>query len=1031
MPHTDDAGYRSGNRQGCLRGTRRDVLLQLEHWLKDERDHRVFWLNGLAGTGKSTIAQTFAEISFADGKLGASFFCSRDFEDRSKLQAIFPTIAFQLAYRYPLFRERLLQVLRATPGIGRETLCSQMERVIVEPLKATHIRTLIIIDALDECKDEEPASAILSVLSRYVDKIPQVKFFITGRPEPRIRSGFRLTSLRPITEVLKLHDIERSSVDSDIKLFFRVRLSDITKTRSDCSLVEDWPGPHKIDILCRKAAGFFIYASTVVKFVSSPHYPPDERLGIIVSLPQDTSQEGRLGIDLLYTQVLGQAFHDVDSHDHKIYSHFKSVVGAVLLIFHPLSINTLSDLLRKCGTPSRILSSLRTLHSVLLIPASTEDPVQIFHKSFPDFLTDPGRCTDHQFYIDPSTHHKEILLSCLNVMKERLRRNICHLDDHGALSKVENLPTLRTTHIGSALEYACQFWTKHLAVISDISHGVEEVHQAIDDFFTTGFLFWIEVLVLIGNLDIGVHALNDVERWYALVSYANFVLKPIFIPVQIGVPCRWTSDSKLFVLDNFDTIQHFPFRMYDSALPLCPSSSWLHEYYTVDVKVVMGSAGWGTCIRTIWYSNFVPALTYWNTTIAATGATSGEIITFDAFTGSQIAILSGHTGTVHSLTFSLDGTLLVSGSRDETIKLWDVQTGGVIKTFYGHTESIISVSISADNTMIASGSHDETIRLWNIKTGGCHVIEKHKDSVTIVTFSPTNSQLLLSASMDNTVQQWGIDGHPIGSTIPGSYVAFSPDGTQFVSCKETTVTIQNTDSRRIVVELDLSRYVDHCHFSPDGRYIAAVSEDIIYLWDITGTDPCLIQTLNGHTDHILSLVFSSTNTLISTSLNDSIRFWQIGTSSVDSIALNSEFTSPTSAPIRSVSLQTKDSLAFSINSEGLVKIWDILTGYCKGVHRIQAKNINCGDTQLIGDGLIIVWCEGEGTQIHIWDAEKGRLQTVNTNGYTTYGLRITEDGSRVLHVESDNVQAWSIQTGESTGRGELNSSSIYSFDPFR
>jgi len=528
MPHIDDAGYRSGNRQGCLRGTRRDVLLQLEHWLKDEQDHRVFWLNGLAGNGKSTIAQTFAETSFADGKLGASFFCSRDFEDRSRLQAIFPTIAFQLAYRYPLLRQRLLQVLKATPGIGWETLCSQMERVIVEPLRATPIRTLIIIDALDECKDEEPASAILSVLSRYVDQIPQVKFFITGRPEPCIRSGFWLESLRPITEVLRLHDIECSSVDSDIKLFFRSHLSCIAKTRSDCSLAEDWPGPYDIDILCRKAAGFFIYASTVVKFVSSPHHPPDERLDIIVSLPHDTSHEGRLGIDLLYTQVLEQAFHDVDSHEHEVYSHFKSVVGTVLLIFHPLSINTLSDLLRSCGTPSRISSSLQTLHSALLVPASTEEPVRIFHKSFPDFLTDPGQCTDHQFFIDPLTYHKEILLSCLNVMKERLKRNICHVDNHAVLSEIKDLPTLRATYIGSTLEYACQFWTNHLVKISDIS-GVEEVCNAIDNFFTTGFLFWIEVLVLTENLDIGVYALNDIEKWYAMVSYADFFPKPMLM----------------------------------------------------------------------------------------------------------------------------------------------------------------------------------------------------------------------------------------------------------------------------------------------------------------------------------------------------------------------------------------------------------------------------------------------------------------------------------------------------------------------
>ena len=98
--HTADADYLSGNKQGCLKGTRKEVLLQLEHWLADERDQRIFWRNGLARTGKSTIAQTLAEMSFADGELGASFFCSRDFEDRSNLQAIFPTLAFQLAYWY-------------------------------------------------------------------------------------------------------------------------------------------------------------------------------------------------------------------------------------------------------------------------------------------------------------------------------------------------------------------------------------------------------------------------------------------------------------------------------------------------------------------------------------------------------------------------------------------------------------------------------------------------------------------------------------------------------------------------------------------------------------------------------------------------------------------------------------------------------------------------------------------------------------------------------------------------------------------
>ena len=148
--------------------------------LTDEGEQCIFWLNGLAGTGKSTIAQTFAERAFADGNLGASFFGSQDFEGWSSLWAISPTLAFQLAYQYPLFRKRLLQILRAHPDAEQEFLCSQMENLIVGPLKAAPTPTLIIIDALDECQDEEPASAILSVLSHYVDEIPNVKFFFTG-----------------------------------------------------------------------------------------------------------------------------------------------------------------------------------------------------------------------------------------------------------------------------------------------------------------------------------------------------------------------------------------------------------------------------------------------------------------------------------------------------------------------------------------------------------------------------------------------------------------------------------------------------------------------------------------------------------------------------------------------------------------------------------------------------------------------------------------------------------------------------------
>ena len=488
----------------------------------------MFWLNGLAGTGKSTIAQTFAETSFSDGKLGASFFCSRDFEDRSNVQNIFPTLAFQLAYRYQQFRKELLPVLRSNPDIGRDSLCSQLEALIVDPFTTTQIPTLIIIDALDECKDEEPASAILSVLARYTDRIPRVKFFITGRPEPRIRRGFRLELLRPITEVLRLHDVERSSVDDDIKLLFETRLGDIVKNRSDCDLPESWPSSYDINILCRKAAGLFIYASTVIKFIASPYHLPPERLTLIISLPHSTVHEGKSGIDLLYAQVLEQTFRDLDLGDQEVYSRFKLVVGAVLLAFYPLSRKSLSELFENHGTPSHISNTLRSLHSLLLVPMGEVEPIRTFHKSFPDFLTDPERCKDKRFFVDPPVHHINILFSCLSLMKKRLKKNICLLEPSSILEDVKDLPARKEVHIGDALEYACRFWTKHLAKIPSDGPHVQQVQELVDEFFTTRLLFWIEVLILTKNLDSSVYSLHDVDQWYLSVSCVWYRSKHAF-----------------------------------------------------------------------------------------------------------------------------------------------------------------------------------------------------------------------------------------------------------------------------------------------------------------------------------------------------------------------------------------------------------------------------------------------------------------------------------------------------------------------
>jgi len=502
--------------------------------------------------------------------------------------------------------------------------------------------------------------------------------------------------------------------------------------------------------------------------------------------------------------------------------------------------------------------------------------------------------------------------------------------------------------------------------------------------------------------------------------------------------CKWTNDSHRFLLEHFDTIRDSPSHIYHSALPFSPSSSWLYKCYGLElsqeVQVVKGlPAEWGTCSSTVSLGSRILDLSFQNNIIAV-GTAGSSIIILNATTSGQEAIFSGHGSNVASVTYSPDGLSLVSEGFSETIKLWDVQTGGVVKTFHDHTESVISVSISADCTRIASGSCNKTVCLWDVQTGKCNYIVVQEGDYTVdwwrrtvyVSFSPTDPQRLLSVC-DSKVQQWDTNGHQVGHTYDGSCAAFSPDGTQFVLYFRGAVTIQNSSSGLIVTKFQTDiEPLHHFCFSPDGRLIAAATGNTVYVWGITGSNPYLIETFTGHADDINSLTFSSPSSLISGSNDCSVKFWQIGSSSEGPLVADPITKLFFSDIIRSITLQAKDGIIITSESDGMVKTWDISTGHCKASFQTPAKDFHGSDAQLINGKLILGWClDGE---INIWDVEKGELLSAIEVSDKFHNLKISGDGSRVFCMAGAFIQAWSIQTGERVGLVELVCNQAYTFD---
>ena len=507
-----DAGHQAGHHDTCLRGTRESILDDIMQWAKDPQDRHVFWLNGLAGTGKSTIAQTFTEMVAKNGTLGASFFCSRDYLDRRELKSIFPTLAYQLACQYPVFRSRIIRAIKRDPSIARSSLMSQLRDLIVDPLSSVGISCVIVVDALDECVDDQPASAILSVLGRFVKQLPWVKFFITGRPEPRIRTGFRLPLLEPFTQIFLLHKVELSSVDEDIRLYLQEKLTAIAKRRSDFDLTDPWPCDEDLTALTKKSSGLFIFASTLARFIESEHHEPNERLQLIVTPSESTVHEGRAGIDLLYTQVFLYGFSDVE--EDGVFENLRRVLGAVILAFNPLSRVQIAKVLNI--KPSLITATLRHLHSVLLIPNEDSKEIRVFHKSFPDFLQDPDRCSDPKFFIASPVHHVDMALGCLELLK-RLRRNPCGLPDFVMNRDVANIPGLLEEKVGSALRYASAYWTMHVrSSPTDDDHAIRLIASATE-FFKNNALPWIEVMSLENRLEVVIDSINNLIDWLGTV----------------------------------------------------------------------------------------------------------------------------------------------------------------------------------------------------------------------------------------------------------------------------------------------------------------------------------------------------------------------------------------------------------------------------------------------------------------------------------------------------------------------------------
>ncbi|CVK97670.1 related to S. pombe trp-asp repeat containing protein [Fusarium mangiferae] len=785
----------------CLPETRVELLAEIDKWAERSESKTIFWLNGMAGTGKSTISRTIAQRQLERGCLGANFFFKRGEGARGNMSKLIPTLARQIATHIPGMTSFIKKAIDADPTLPTKTLGEQFEKLFKEPLKrwaaclSDPTSLVIVIDALDECEDSFQIKRIISLFAELesLDSL-KLRVFITSRPELPILLGF--LDINGTYESLELHSISQDIVEHDISIFLQHELRIIRRdfnsmARSGQKLAEQWPGTVKIGQLVSMTQPLFIAAATVCRFLNDATLGgPDE---LLVEILGSSSRLHMSRLNDIYSSILSsQVVNRPRREREEIIHSFQSIVGAIVTLATPLTITSLSLLLNIPATT--IDMRIKVLQSVLNVPQTPEVPVRILHLSFRDYLVDPDLQNATDFWVDEKATHRRLASRCLFVMNSKLRENICRLPFPGTSpSEVGDLDT--QSFIPSELHYACHYWVHHLVSSNTLNFKAHETY----DFLEKHLLHWLEAMSVLGHVTECLTMLHALDVWlqgYSCDSLSDLV-----------------KDSLRFIRTHISIIGEAPLQLYSSAIVFSPSNSIVRRLFSSQVPSWLLAwpaveDDWGPCSLVIGHSAGVKSAIFSPDSKTIASIYDNTIRILSTKTGKCEHVLAGHSGEIQSVAFSQDSSVLASSSVGGTLRIWNLQTGEcdrvlkypsptgkafafscdskllltasgnqfvrIWKTqtwdlliLRGHTGAVNSAVISHDSKMVVTSSDDATIRLWNTHTGRCEkILTGHTGKVNTTAISPDN-QLLVSASFDQTLRIWDLDAGKCKKVLRG------------------------------------------------------------------------------------------------------------------------------------------------------------------------------------------------------------------------------------------------------------------------
>ncbi|GAB1524865.1 hypothetical protein RhiTH_008021 [Rhizoctonia solani] len=857
-------------RRACAKGTHTEVFSSFGQWLYDSSAPRVYWMTGMQGVGKTTIAYTLCKQLEHRGLLGASFFCTRTSVECRDTTRIIPTIAYQLSRYSVPFRLALYGLLDAGAEAHPTSPEMQWGRLVQDPLQkvgdAVPDGTMVVIDGLDECDDDDDGgdgrSSILDVLLRCFAGSP-LRLFISTQPMPHVWTN--AAQEHSPWAMLDLDTLGSMCLKADILRFLEEELSCVPLSSAQLSQ------------LVLRSSLQFKNAAYIARTVKSGDRRSDrykKMLSVIEMTSEAVAKNARLsklcriGLDCI--QNAGWKHANAEQA-------IRMLVCLNLFAREPISVDTVAGL-------SGILDAQR-LYTVLRPLLSVLHPVTGNELALASSESSPLSTLAHNLPMEQfsyTSYNQDLAERCFRTMEQQLQFNICHLPSSCVPNRdVPDLQDRIQRNVSPALSYACQHWADHLAC----SPHSDILRILLREFLTKRLLFWLEVLSVRDELVVGINALGKAKGWVVQSKQRTSDLVPLL------------NDSLSFVTGFASSrAAESTSHIYISWLPWWPRSSLVYKNYWHRTRGLLGLKD-----SPINWHRKTAALNNWNMrsqvfsvdyspdgSRVAIGCENGTVSIRKAYNQAPlVGSPKAHTNYVRSVAFSPDGRLLASGSDDFTIRVWDVRTGTpVAGPRQGHTHWVWSISFSPDSKRIVSGSWDKTLCIWSTADGTLLVgpLRGHTSFIHSVTFSPDGT-LVASASADNTIRLWrSDDGASVASPFRGhtgsvNSVVFTPDGTRLVSGSgDKTVRVWRVSDGSAVA----TRFPGHTggvnsvSVSPDGTLVASGSHDrTVRVWR-TSDGSLVAGPIVGHTDVVWSVRYSSDGTrVISGSSDGTVRIWAI------------------------------------------------------------------------------------------------------------------------------------------------------------